>query len=322
MKIIDNIENSAANEARKLIERRFIRYFLIRKIIIAFIIISIANFAFSYIFTTPKLYLIEKDNQNLLTKYDVLKEKIRTLHSQLEEIHHRDIHIYRALFAVDSLSIPGIYDEYPEEKYSPLEGDYYSPLMIDTWQNIDLLTKEIYQQSLSLDELQILAKNKENMSLAVPAIWPIDRTKLKALYSWGNRIHPIYHIRKFHKGVDLACKVGTPIYATGDAVVESTDKGLRRRGYGQQVLLNHEFGYKTRYAHLSKIFVKPGEHVSRGQLIGEVGSTGGSTGPHLHYEVIYNGSVVNPVNYFNKDMTAEEYQALMNNAKENEDLEQ
>ena len=114
-----------------------------------------------------------------------------------------------------------------------------------------------------------------------------------------------------HKGVDLACDIGNPVYATGDGVVERTDLGLPRKGYGKQILLDHEFGYKTRYAHLSRILVKPGERVVRGQKIAEVGNTGGTTGPHLHYEVILRGQVVNPINYFNKDMTPAEYTRLM-----------
>ena len=112
-----------------------------------------------------------------------------------------------------------------------------------------------------------------------------------------------------------------PVYATGDAIVQKTDEGRRRRGYGRQVLLNHEFGYQTRYAHLNKILVKEGDRVVRGQIIGEVGSTGGSTGPHLHYEVIYMGRHVNPVNYFNRNMTSEEYQTLIENMRHNTDLE-
>ena len=160
------------------------------------------------------------------------------------------------------------------------------------------------------------------MSFAIPAIWPIDRTQLEWFYSFGMRArHPIYKTRKMHKGVDMSCKRGVPVYATGDAVVQMTDQGRRRRGYGRQVLLNHDFGYQTRYAHLNKIFVKKGDRVTRGQIIGEVGSTGGSTGPHLHYEVIYMGRHVNPVNYFNRNMTKEEYTQLIENMKHNTDLE-
>ena len=122
--------------------------------------------------------------------------------------------------------------------------------------------------------------------------------------------------RQLHKGIDLAANIGNNVYATGDATVQSTDLGQPRRGYGKQILLNHQYGYQTRYAHLSQIFVKPGEKVVRGQLIGKVGNTGGVTGPHLHYEVIHMGQVVNPINYFNRNMTNEEYERLMEQMQE------
>ena len=251
-----------------------------------------------------------------------MQDRIRTLQSKLDEIKHRDRYVYRALFSVDTMSVNGIYEPYPDSKYADLQNDEYSALMTSTWMKLDALARETYAESLSLDELQILAKNKERMSFAIPAVWPIDRTELKAFFAFGMREkHPILKTRKFHKGVDMSCKLGTPVYATGDAIVEKTDIGMRRRGYGKQILLNHEFGYKTRYAHLSKILVKPGDKVTRGQLIGEVGSTGGSTGPHLHYEVIYLGRNVNPVNYFNRNMSSEEYRTLMENIKYNADLE-
>ena len=235
---------------------------------------------------------------------------------------YRDISVYRSLFSVDTLAIDGIYNPYPEAKYAALQGDEYSSLMTSSWKSLDNLARKTYAASLSLDQLQILAKNKERMSFAIPAIWPIDRTQLDWFYSFGMRArHPIYKTRKMHKGVDLSCKRGVPVYATGDAIVQMTDEGRRRRGYGRQILLNHEFGYQTRYAHLHKIYVKEGERVTRGQLIGEVGSTGGSTGPHLHYEVIYMGRHVNPVNYFNRNMSSDEYKMLMEKMKHNTDLE-
>ncbi len=156
------------------------------------------------------------------------------------------------------------------------------------------------------------------MSTAIPAIWPIDRQALRhGIEPFGYRNHPIYHRRILHKGIDLAANIGNNVYATGDATVQSTDLGQPRRGYGKQILLNHQYGYQTRYAHLSQIFVKPGEKVVRGQLIGKVGNTGGVTGPHLHYEVIHMGQVVNPINYFNRNMTNEEYERLMEQMQEN-----
>lgn len=302
--------------------KRSVRYSLLRKLLLGFIAVSLLNAAFSYFAFTPKMSVIGSENRELKIKYNIMQDRIRTLQSKLDEIKHRDRYVYRALFSADTMAVNGIYEPYPDSKYADLQNDEYSALMTSTWMKLDALARETYAESLSLDELQILAKNKERMSLAIPAVWPIDRTALQAFYAFGIRqIHPILKIRKMHKGVDMSCNLGTPVYATGDAIVEKTDIGMRRRGYGKQILLNHEFGYKTRYAHLSKIFVKPGDMVTRGQLIGEVGSTGGSTGPHLHYEVIYLGRNVNPVNYFNRNMSSEEYRTLMENIRYNADLE-
>ena len=314
-----NITNQRDNSVRKV---RVGKYPLLRKLLVGFIAISLVNLAISYFVYTPKIYSIDSENRELVIKYNILQDRIRSLESRVDDIHHRDISVYRSLFSVDTLAIEGIYTPYAESKYSSLQGDEYSTLMTDSWKSIDNLARKAYATSLSLDQLQILAKNKERMSFAIPAIWPIDRTQLDWFYSFGMRArHPIYKTRKMHRGVDMSCKRGVPVYATGDAIVQMTDEGQRRRGYGRQILLNHEFGYKTRYAHLHKIFVKEGDRVTRGQLIGEVGSTGGSTGPHLHYEVIYMGRHVNPVNYFNRNMTSDEYKQLMDKMKHNTDLE-
>lgn len=298
------------------------RYPLLRKLLVGFIVISLLNLVISYFLYTPKIFSIDNENRELVIKYNILQDRIRSLESKIDDIHHRDISVYRSLFSVDTLAIEGIYTPYAESKYATLQGDEYSTLMTDSWKSIDNLARKAYATTLSLDQLQILAKNKERMSFAIPAIWPIDRTQLEWFYSFGMRArHPIYKTRKMHKGVDMSCKRGVPVYATGDAIVQMTDEGMRRRGYGRQILLNHEFGYQTRYAHLNKIYVKEGERVTRGQLIGEVGSTGGSTGPHLHYEVIYMGRHVNPVNYFNRNMSSDEYKQLMDKMKHNTDLE-
>lgn len=294
-------------------------YRLIRKILIGFILVSIANVIFSYFFYTPKMYRIVRENRDLVIKYRILQDRIRTAQRKVDEIRHRDNYVYRSLFSTDTLSIEGIYTPYAEAKYAPLAEDNYASLMVGTWQQMDALARMLYLESVSFDELQILSRNKEQLSSAIPAIWPIDRASLHNNHIGAfnpRRMHPIYHRIIAHKGIDLGCDRGTPVYATGDAVVESTDQGQARRGYGKQVLLNHEFGYKTRYAHLSKILVKPGEKVTRGQIIAETGNSGGSTAPHLHYEVIHKGTPVNPINYFNRNMTSEEYNKLMEEIRE------
>ena len=199
-----------------------------------------------------------------------------------------------------------------------MAGDDFAPLMVGTWKQLDALARILYLESVSFDELQAFARDKEKMSAAIPAIWPIDRSALHNDHIGAfnlRRMHPVLGYIRPHKGIDLGCDRGTPVYATGDAVVEVASSG-GNGGYGHMVLLNHEFGYKTRYAHLSKVLVKPGERVTRGQVIAETGNTGRSTGPHLHYEVIHKGTPVNPVNYFNRDMTAAEYDDLMARMRE------
>ena len=298
------------------------RYNILRQVLIGFIVISLVNMAISYLFYTPKMHHIANENRELVLKYNILQDRIASMQSKVEEIKHRDQRVYRPLFSSDTLALQGIYTPYPNSKYEHLSGDEYSELMTATWLSLDAVTRQTYAVSRSLDELQILAKDKEKMALAIPAIWPIDRTKLKAFYAFGVRKkHPILKIRTMHKGVDMSTNYGVPVYATGDGVVEKVDQGKRRKGYGRQILINHKFGYKTRYAHLQKMFVKAGDKVQRGQLIGEVGSSGGSTGPHLHYEVIHLGRQVNPVNYFNRNMTSDEYRQLMENMKYNATLE-
>ena len=170
-----------------------------------------------------------------------------------------------------------------------------------------------------MDELQALTHNKEQLSSAVPAIWPIDRAALHNNHIGAfnpRRFHPILHRIQPHNGVDFGCDRGTPVFATGDAKVELAQASGWNGGYGKQILLDHGFGYKTRYAHLDQVLVAKGEQVKRGQLIGHVGNTGRSKGSHLHYEVILKGRPVNPINYFNREMSQQEYEELMENLRE------
>lgn len=288
-------------------------YRLIRKILIGFILVSIANVIFSYFFYTPKMYRINRQNRDLIIKYHILLDRIRTSQEDLTEIRHRDNNVYRPLFSADTISIEGVWQPYPDSKYAAMAQDEFAPLMIGTWKQLDALARNIYLESVSFDDLQTLALDKEKMSAAIPAIWPIERSALRNDHIGAfnpRRMHPVLGYIRPHNGIDLGCDRGTTVYATGDAIVESANEN-GNGGYGHMVLLNHAFGYKTRYAHLSKVLVKPGEKVVRGQAIAESGNTGTSTGPHLHYEVIHKGVPVNPINYFNRNMTAEEYNSLM-----------
>lgn len=290
-------------------------YRLLRKALLGFIFVSIVNVAFSYFFYTPKMFAINRSHRELEIKYDILRDKIAAAQRKIDEIKHRDNYVYRSLFAVDTITVDGVYAQYPDSKYEELEDDVYTSVMMPAWRSLDDMARRLYLESVSLDELQQLSKNKEQLSTAIPAVWPIDRARLRSIDHFGWRTHPIYKRTIFHKGIDLGCDVGNVVFATGDAVVVSVDNGQRHVGYGRQILLDHGFGYRTRYAHMSKILVKPGDRVVRGQVIGESGRTGGVTGPHLHYEVIRAGQPVNPINYFDRNMTPEEYRDLMENIR-------
>lgn len=294
-------------------------YRLIRKILLGVIFISIINVLFSYFFLTPKMYRINRDNRELIIKYRILQERIRVAQQQADEIRHRDNHVYRTLFSVDTLSVAGVAQEYPDEKYAAFAGDPFEQLITPTWKQIDRLARSLYQESVSFDELQPLARDKEKMTLAIPAIWPVDRKALHNNHIGAfnpRRFHPILKRIRPHNGVDFGCNRGTPIYATGDAVVERANKSGYNGGFGRQVILNHGFGYKTRYAHMQDVHVSRGDTVRRGQVIGTVGNTGRSTSSHLHYEVIYKGRPVNPVNYFNRNLSQEEFERLMEQMRE------
>lgn len=308
-----SLESQESSKAMARMSFRLRMYNILRKFLIGFILISIVNLLFSQFFYTPKVYRISGENQELIEKYRVLQGRIAAATHKLGEIQHRDKYTYRSLFGVDSTKFTEIAQiTYPQSKYLDLQGDIYSQLMTSTWLSIDQYARMLYAQSTSLDELQVLSTDKASLESAIPAIWPIDRTKLKSrIGAFGMRRHPIYNRYIMHKGIDLQCDTGDPVYATGDAVVVLSEQGLRRSGYGQQIVLDHEYGYKTRYAHLSKRFFHKGDTVRRGDIIGEIGSTGGSTGPHLHYEVIHKGQAVNPISYFDPNMTNEEYIKLM-----------
>jgi len=184
-------------------------------------------------------------------------------------------------------------------------------LLIDIATKIDQITWKTYAQSKSFDEVIDLARNKEQMILSIPAIQPIAIDDLNRISDYfGVRRDPFLRTTKFHHGIDFAGPKGVPVYATGNGKVEVAEFSFF--GYGNVILIDHGFGYKSRYAHLQKIIVKPGDTVVRGQIIGTLGNSGRSTGPHLHYEVIHRNKTVDPINYFN-EMSPEEFNMMVRN---------
>ncbi|RMG81854.1 MAG: M23 family metallopeptidase [Bacteroidetes bacterium] len=262
-------------------------------------------------FDSPKEKKLKREKEELLLQYELLNKRIENLNKILADIQERDDNIYRVIFEAEP--IPANIRKAGfggANKYKELEKLSNSDLVIETAKKVDMLEKQIYIQSKSFDEIYQMAKEKENMLSSIPAIQPVSNKNLKRMASgFGYRIHPIYKTRKFHKGMDFSAPVGTKVYATGNGIVEKVAKN--RTGYGTHVVINHGYGYKTIYAHLNKYLVKEGQKVHRGDLIGEVGNTGTSTAPHLHYEVLKNGKHVNPAYYYFNDLTPEEYDKML-----------
>ena len=258
-------------------------------------------------FETPKDKIQAREIEALALNYKVLNKKIDLMNEVLEAIENRDNDIYRIYFNATPISeeerkagFGGV------NRYKDLQGYNNSELLENTTKRVDILTKELVIQSKSLDEIVALAKKKEKLLAAIPAIQPVKNEDLKHMASgYGYRSDPFTKIRKFHYGMDFTARTGTPIYATGDGVVHKADASLS--GYGNHIEINHGYGYKTLYAHLSKYKCRPGQRVKRGDIIGYVGSTGRSQAPHLHYEVLKNGERVNPLNFYYGSISAKEY---------------
>ena len=294
---------------------RLRRFSIVRRSILFFIAAAVINLVYSFGFYTPKMQSIEGRRSEILGRYDILDERISSMGTTIGEIAQRDNFVYRPLFGADTLMVDGVYAPFGADFYESF-NEPWQKVAKQTWEDLDLQTRLLYRQSLSLDQLQVLSKNKEKMAASIPAIWPINKKDLRGpIGAYGRRLHPIYKRYIHHKGIDFGGRRGDPIYATGNGVVSHTEKGLRRKGYGQQIVIDHGFGYKTRYAHLNERLVKKGQEVKRGELIGYMGNTGGSTGPHLHYEVLYMGRDVDPINYFRRDMSEAEFERIISSAK-------
>ena len=273
-------------------------------------------------FETPKDKLLSRELDNMKLNYAILNKKVDQANDVIAALEDRDDNLYRAYFNAAPIPIEKRKEGFKEaNRYKELEGYNNSDLVINTTKRVDVLTKELVIQSKSLDEILKLAKAKNNLLEAIPAIQPVKNEDLRAMASgFGYRSDPFTKARKMHEGMDFTAKTGTPIFATGDGIVKNADNSLS--GYGNHIEITHGFGYKTLYGHLSKYKVRPGQHVKRGDIIGYVGSTGRSEAPHLHYEVHKDGKVVNPINFYYGNISAEEYVVISKIAnQENQSLD-
>lgn len=265
-------------------------------------------------YETPKTKALKRENQALLTQYQLMQKDMEKIEGVLDELQQRDDNIYRVIFETDPIPSSVRKGGFGgSNKYSQLESLDNADLVIETAKKLDILSKEAYIQSKSYDDVMKMALNKEEMLACFPAIQPVTNTDLKRTASgWGYRMHPIYKVRKMHWGMDFTAPVGTPVYATGNGEVVEIAGSIRSRvGLGLSIKIDHGYGYETVYGHLSAFKVKQGQKVKRGDIIAYVGNSGGSTAPHLHYEVMKDGQKVNPALYYYKDLTPQEFDKMV-----------
>lgn len=268
---------------------------------------------FMFGFGLPTEKNLRKENSELKSQYAILEKRLDNSIKVMEDIRNRDDNFYRVMMQMDPLSSNQRLSGMDlDAKYDRLGKLNDLELLTRMNQQIDLLEHQIYSQSLSFDQLKEAAGEQKDKISRIPSVLPIHIGQFTMSSGYGYRRDPVYGTAKFHSGLDFAAPTGTPVFATADAKVEVAD---RKPIYGNCIDLDHGFNYKTRYAHLSQILVKPGEEVKRGQLIGNVGSTGKSSGSHLHYEVLFKGEPQNPVNYYFMDLTPEEYATLIRQAE-------
>lgn len=269
-------------------------------------------------FESPRELNLKNEIKELEFYYAKLNKDVESLSRILDNVEHRDDNIYRVVLGAQPIAksirdagVGGV-DRYADIREKKIT---HSSLVIALKERVDKLRRKLYIESKSQDEIVQLAEQKEKLYAAIPAMQPIANKQLIALSSgFGMRMHPVYKVRKMHTGIDFAASIGTPVYATADGIVSRVD--VKFTGYGKMVQIEHGFGYSTRYAHLNGFAVKKGAHVNRGDLIGYVGNTGLTTAPNLHYEVLIKNRQVDPVHYFFNDLTATEYEKILELASE------
>ena len=264
-------------------------------------------------YDSPKTVIMKKTNARWETRLELMNTRLDAYEEILGGLESRNGDVYRSIFGMDNMPA-GVFGNTPTGPIdeSLLENVNPNSPLARTARRLDAMTRQVFLQTKSYDEVATLSKRAGDMASCRPAIPPFlpDKSKYRISSSFGYRTDPVYGGSEFHTGQDFPMKSGTPIYATGDGVVESVN--FRFNGYGNEVVIDHGFGYKTRYAHLSIISITEGMKLKRGDCIGQSGNSGKSTGPHLHYEVIYRDSRVNPMNFMDLEMSVDEYKAMVN----------
>ena len=281
--------------------------FISAAIVSAIILVGIA---FRFL-DSPKEKKMRADMNELRNQYTQLQNRVNFLNESIKELEERDNSIYRGIFEAaplpDSIRYGKKYSLVDVSEYAYMNPD---EMLLSIKEGMNVLSHRIYIQRRSYDTLEHMVRSKEQMLQAIPAIQPISNKTLRHLASgFGYRVDPIYKTVKLHTGLDFAAPMGTPIYATGNGRVVAAN--YDNHGYGNHVIINHGYGYETLYGHMVRIKARMGQVVNRGEVIGWIGSTGKSTGPHLHYEVIKSGYKIDPVHFFFNDLSAAEYERMV-----------
>ena len=260
----------------------------------------------------PKTAFLKAERARWDARMDLMNTKLDRCEESIEALRVRDDDIYRSIFGMNEIpagvrnaGIGGV------DRYYFLDGLESDDRLKNTALRIDRLTRKVYVQSKSFDEVAAVSKTAGDMASCIPAIPPIvpDPSRYRMSSPFGYRTDPFTGASRMHTGLDFAMKIGNPVYATGDGVVESVK--FEFFGYGNSITIKHGFGYETIYAHLNSVKVIEGMKVKRGDCIGESGKSGRSSGPHLHYEVVYKGRKVNPANYLDMSMSVQEYSDML-----------
>lgn len=262
----------------------------------------------------PRERAMRADHDSMQTRIEMLDQRADRAIAVMEDLAARDNNFYRVVMQAEPISNAARYAGLERNQaYESLDSMSDNQLLNTLSNRLDQLDNMVYTQIKSYDFLRSQASSLSTRVQHIPAIQPISSKNLKTMASgYGYRRDPIYGTSRFHEGMDFSSAVGTPVYATGAGTVKVAGW---ESGYGKNIDIDHGYNYLTRYAHLSEILVKPGQKVKRGDLIGKVGNTGKSTGPHLHYEVRYRGAPQNPVNYYFMDLTPEEYDEMIRQAE-------
>jgi murein DD-endopeptidase MepM/ murein hydrolase activator NlpD len=271
-------------------------------------IISLLAFRF---IGSPNEKLLRAENERMKDRYRELSKEAKKIEQQMKELEDRDNEVYRSIFEATPIPDSARLKDLEDEKHiAKVEGMEQNDLINSIVTSLNNMNSRINAQKASYKDLGVMVKDKEKLLAATPAIQPVSNADLKRIASgFGYRIDPVYKTVKLHPGLDFAAPAGTPIYATANGTVEFA--GNRGDGYGNNVIINHGYGYKTLFGHMFKIKARSGQRVNRGEVIGWVGSTGKSTGPHCHYEVIKNGNKIDPIYFFYNDLTPEQFDRLL-----------